>query len=302
MPPTNVPATDIPGVEVPVTDAPTTAEPTVADSTGVVEVQVEYRNGPTAGIDGECGFSISLIDASGDVVSEGEACDGYGVTQVSPGAYVLRLGYGSYGSKFYLPSVPLMVESGETVSHIFDVSNAMGIVSGTVTVNGQTPAADQYLICVLTNGETCQFVGGDGRFGLLTAAGSGSADVRNLQGDQLGSRSVDVVAGETFQLDAAVLEDADATVVSETETVLETGTAIPLAATATEVSSSATFESPTAISVPPTATTVPLTATNTPFSTIDIDEKRLEVLRCSWNISASRSSVLIPSAVSSKRH
>ena len=86
--------------------------------------------------------SIILLQASASLA----ICATVAQPLVSPpGDYTLHLGY-AFGSGDVVNPVPVTIVGGQTTTVSFDVSNAVGIVTGNFAINGQPPP-EGYGVC-----------------------------------------------------------------------------------------------------------------------------------------------------------
>src|SRR5579859_5712384 len=167
---------------------------TVDVAQGNLETDVVYQGQPPSATGAACDFNHTL-DGFGFL---GDLCDSQVQNNIPVGQYTLHLGYG-FGSGDLVPAVPVTIVAGQTTKVEFDVSSAVGIVTGKVLINGQ-PVGDGTGVCGSTNGQVCTGLpSGDGSFKLLLPAGAGTGTVwaNSCQCNVIGNFNFSIVAGQT---------------------------------------------------------------------------------------------------------
>lgn len=212
---------------------PTATTSLDVEGAGSIEVNLEYLGQPPSTAGATCGFNhfLTPMDGSGERFL-GNLCDSQLSTNIPAGDYMLRLSYQFSDHGPLLPAIPVTIATDQTAIRTFEVSSAVGIVTGTVTVDGQPPTSGQYGVCASTNGQSCQGLGSDGRFALMLPAAVGSGYIYlGHPSTQLGSFSFEVLPGETTTVDPA--QPPPLTTATTTATIDPSATATATAATPT---------------------------------------------------------------------
>lgn len=166
------------------------------DEPGSLEIGMLYHGEPPATTGADCSAYVAIQGPTRPRLS-GDLCRSTSIfDELPPGDYLVTPPpfFGDDGSPL-LPPVILTVMSETTTTYMFDITPAVGIVTGTITINGQPPEPGRYTIC----GLACQGLDGSGRYALMLPAGHGSIEIGTITG-VVDAFAVDVVAGQTTEL------------------------------------------------------------------------------------------------------
>lgn len=168
---------------VDVTAGQTSDAGTIDVGIGSVTTSVTYLGQPLSSLGVAFNGPYSNVSGNGVNFSFTGHIDG-----VPAGTYTL-----SYGS--LATPVTITIDPGQTVTHTFEISDHVGLVSGKVLVNGATPPSG-YGVCV---SGTCGGFAADGGFKLLVPSGSANGIVwgNGCQCYTLKTFALNVAAGQT---------------------------------------------------------------------------------------------------------
>ena len=189
----------------------TTNTGTVNMELGALETVLIYNDQPPSATGARFTFAPAFVDPNnpGITVLELQSlfcpgrCDRVTNAGIVPGDYTLALFFEqSLSGDPLLPLVPVTVEAEPTTTHTFDVSGVVGVLTGTITINGQPPEFGVFL-CLGPSGANshCFELSADGSFSGLLPAGPGTGEARTFDtGSLIGTFSFEVLAGETVTL------------------------------------------------------------------------------------------------------
>ena len=164
-----------------------------------IRVSAVYDGAPVGDVAlgmGYCQFQIYLNGRPARSICNGDEP----VLEVAEGDVAVRV----YSNGWSTPAeATVSAAAGDTVDHVVDVTERMGLVTGTLRVNGEVPALNSYRVCASFG---CLIPTAGGTFSYLEPAGSRSATVRpSSSNSAIGSVSYDVTAGETTALDTVAV-------------------------------------------------------------------------------------------------
>lgn len=189
----------------------------VNDPRGELIAEVRYdgqlRSNATPIADNDCQFlvNVNIPNWSGNAVG---FCEGARTALTSPGTFSSNAWvYDGYTYPSLTDNIPVVVTAGQTTRQVYELKTYTGIVTGLVTVDGQ-PAKGPYSVCLSTGG-CSSFPNADGRYALLTKAGSGTGVVRNSTNNSLATFSYTATQGESTELPDIATTDPKGTIVAE---------------------------------------------------------------------------------------
>jgi hypothetical protein len=152
-------------------------------SAGNATIRTLFNGQPVPGV-----CNMYFTSAAGGV-----SCNG-SYLNIPAGAYTLANDNG-----FPIPAVPFTVTAGQTTMVDVEVGGVMGVITGTVSINGQVPNPIPYVIPTPSPGYS--ITDNTGRFRFLALAGPGSGRVQNQSnGNILANFTFNAVAGQVRDL------------------------------------------------------------------------------------------------------